>query len=118
MIYTTYYSKLGTLPDHVQPYAISNGLPDGIQIPRLYEFAPLWTSVVEYKNTGDFERFRKNYLGKLERVSIEGLLKLCEDSDIALVCYEKDATRCHRSILAEYIRTNSTMMVEEWGCGS
>ena len=34
---------------------------------------------------------------------IAKILGLCVDNDVYLICYEKDYTRCHRSIVAKMI---------------
>lgn len=40
MIYTTYYANLRSVPAGAEVYAISNGCPSGVSIPKLWQKDP------------------------------------------------------------------------------
>lgn len=117
MIYTTYYSRLRYLPDGIVAYAISNGVPTGMQLPRLWQAIPRWEFVKEFKLSGDWTRFKEKYLHQLSMRSDSDWDVLRQaPNDIALVCYEKDRNVCHRSILADWLHEKYGFAVCEWGC--
>lgn len=116
MIYTTYFARLHRLPGDIHPIAVSNSIPGGVNIPQVKILAPDWKDIAEYKATHEWERFRKKYLDKLNSIGISAVLSLLHynaTGDIALVCYEKDACACHRSILGRWIQENAGIPVIE-----
>ncbi len=115
MIYTTYYANLRSVPAGAEVYAISNGCPSGVSIPKLWQAVPAWSAVQQYKQTGDWESFKASYLKLLEvRDSSAWAGLVGSDKDIFLVCYEKDPSVCHRSILAEWLGKRHGLVVKEW----
>lgn len=99
MILTTYYSKLGKLPANYTPVQISNSAPPGLYLPKWVDVIPPWTLVQEYKQSGDWNWFRTKYLAFLDSKH-----PVCIHGDVALVCWEKDAAHCHRSLLAQWLQ--------------
>ena len=76
---------------------------------------PAWSAVQQYKQTGDWESFKASYLRLLEvRDSSAWSGLVGSDKDIFLVCYEKDPSVCHRSILAEWLGKRHGLVVKEW----
>lgn len=114
MIYTTYFAQIRKLPESITPIAISNTIPDGVLTLHLPQLAPDWPSIREYKCTGNRQVFREEYWKKLDALTLPRVLSFFPEGDIALVCYEKEARQCHRSLLAEWLRTRGGLEVEEW----
>ena len=111
MIYTSYYAQLRNIPKDITPYAISNSIPKGVTVQeKLTAFVPDWENVARYKADGDWKRFKDDYLSQLNRLTSIYL----PDDDIVLLCYEKDASVCHRSILAEWLQEKFFIEVKEW----
>jgi len=56
----------------------------------------------ELKQTGDFGKFADAYEKHLEfqEESLDALLRNAIEKPTALMCYERESTRCHRSIIA------------------
>lgn len=115
MIYTTYYAKLREVPKYMRGFSISNSQPAGTHLPPLWQVTPAWSAVSQYKQSGDWDTFRDRYLVRLASVDKDSLLPHLTGGDVVLVCYEKDASRCHRSILAEWITKELGLPVKEWG---
>jgi uncharacterized protein YeaO (DUF488 family) len=106
---TTYFARLRQLAKKDpkimdRAVAICNGTPD-IWTGRYYrKLAPDWPAVQSYKQNGDWDRFAQNYkMFKLRELDVEQVVSdLGEDA--ILVCWEKDASHCHRSLVAEWLR--------------
>lgn len=56
-----------------------------------------------YKATGDWDAYRAAFLGHLDTqpAALEELADLARSTTICLMCYERDASRCHRSLVAD-----------------
>jgi len=72
-----------------------------------------------YKKSGDFARLKRDYLPYLrtQGPALGGLREIAAQGGCALLCFERDPARCHRSILAEVLagRTGSAFRVEHVG---
>jgi uncharacterized protein (DUF488 family) len=72
-----------------------------------------------YKQSGDFTRLKRDYLAYLrtQGSEIERLRELAAHGDCALLCFERDPSKCHRSILAEILarRPGPQLRVEHLG---
>lgn len=121
MIYTTNFAHLRKLPQSIIPVSIAR-YPlqgyDGLVYNRL---APTPRMLCEYRATGDTVRFTDRYiediLGSLDPseiiAEIEGLVRgsssdLCDcggNLDIALVCFERATSFCHRHIVAKWFNS-------------
>lgn len=55
-----------------------------------------------YKEDGDWSRYTRAFMKHLkqQRGAIDDLGKLCAEQPTALLCYEADYTRCHRTYVA------------------
>ena len=111
MIYTTYFAKLKKLPETIVPIAICKWIPEGLRLGCYHylELAPRPDFLLEYKRTGDTEKFTKCYneqvLAKLDpHRLVEALIDWVGGKDIAFVCYEKPADFCHRHLVADWLR--------------
>jgi uncharacterized protein YeaO (DUF488 family) len=118
MIYTTYFAKLKKLPENVVPIAICRYVPKGLNCYRYFELAPNPDTLLDYKHTGDIEKFTKDYkeqiLARLDPCGlVDDLMKLIGNKNIALGCYEKSTDFCHRHLVADWLR-NAGYACEEW----
>lgn len=74
--------------------------------------APSWKLLTLSKEVGlSFDEYRKLFTTEIKnnpiaRKCIEEIRELVKDQLIFLVCYEKDASKCHRSIVKEMIVNN------------
>ena len=112
MIYTGYYAKY----KGQSGICISNSHPthpDFTQtLPQLY---PDWVMVKAFKS-GEitWQQFRKAYIKKLKKLDVHKMATLCEGQ--VLLCYEKDRTYCHRSIVSEWFNRNGYTCEEVKEC--
>ena len=119
-IYTSYFANLRNLPDNVCSISICGKAPDwykGIQYKAL---APKYWFFKKYKEDGDAEfytlAFQKDVCDALNvSTTLLDLQKLAGDKIPCLLCYEKPGDFCHRHIVAEWIKNNSNIKVEELG---
>jgi uncharacterized protein (DUF488 family) len=72
-----------------------------------------------YKQNGDFAQLKRDYLIYLgtQEPEIAALRELAAQGGCALLCFERDPAKCHRSILAEVLagRTDSAFRIEHLG---
>lgn len=62
------------------------------------------------------ERYRNEVLSRVNpHQFMENLRNLSQGHDVALCCYEKPGTFCHRHILAEWLSDTTGETVTEWG---
>ncbi len=106
-IYTTYFAKVRSLPEDVVPVSIAAYPPRGWNGHTLYALAPNDAILHKYKRDGDWLSYVRQYEGDVLIMQpediIEALGKLSGGRDVALVCFEKDHTRCHRSLVANWL---------------
>jgi uncharacterized protein (DUF488 family) len=59
----------------------------------------------QYKATGDFETLAREYNAYLTTVDdrVGELYQMAVDERCCLLCFERDATMCHRSLLADAV---------------
>lgn len=106
MIYTSYFRKAMHHPDAV---AITHSIPKGFRGPRFMELAP----PKHLFGLNDPELFRRRYREEV-------LLKLNPQATAAksegriLLCYEGPGKFCHRQVVAEWLREEAGVEVEEW----
>ena len=107
-IYTTYFSKLKNIPEDITPISISLYQP--FPITSYNKLAPPESLLKEMKEgkltiTEYTERYVSEVLDKLSPGEvIKDLYDLSGFSEkIALVCYEKPPTFCHRHIVGAWL---------------
>lgn len=114
MIYTTYFGKLNSKSFHtdkITPIAICAKPPEGWSGKMYKQLAPHYNFFSQYKEDNNFAAFRDAYrhevLASLDPkfVGHQLILEAATGKDIALVCYEKDPSVCHRSLVAEWLRS-------------
>lgn len=109
--YTSYFARLRRgLSERLVPISISLKTPsEAGQIARYPALAPSWSILDEYKNHGGSwaqykERFYAEILAKLDaRKVFADLVMMSGGRPFALCCYEADRTRCHRSLVADWL---------------
>lgn len=70
--------------------------------------SPSWQFLQKYKEEGlSWKQYTEIFLHEMSAQGIEVKLRelksLAEEKDVFLVCYEKDASKCHRSIVKQLI---------------
>ena len=117
MIYTTYFAKLKKLPSNIIPIAISASTPEGYIGLTYKALAPTWDILSNYKSNYDEQEYIRRYteeiLGKLNVHDEYTKLTQGHKLDVALVCYEKSGSFCHRNIVAKWFR-DAGYQCEEW----
>ena len=109
MIFTTYFANLRHVPEDIVPVSISLYPPRGFRGISYRVLAPSKSILFEYKRTGDWDeyvrRFNNEILKPLDPSTVvNDLMHLTGYRPFALVCYEKDPGRCHRSLVAAWLR--------------
>ena len=122
MIYTTYLSNLKNLPndDMTKKYLITRWKPRNTIDVKKYnlewapQLAPTELTLAKYKDGSiDWKEYRQRYIDESfsNPLFIDGLKEIVEYNDkgydIFLICYEKDDSTCHRSILKEILQINN-----------
>ena len=119
-IFTTYFANVRNLPQHIVPISISGKAPDwwnGLEYKRL---APKYSFFSVWKETQDNEYYIKHFyeevLSKLtpKQVIDDIVVKLPQETTFALVCYEAPNKFCHRHLVAEWLKTDGDIEVEEF----
>lgn len=119
MLYTTYFAKLRELPTNIIPVSICGKAPDWFHGVQYKKLAPQWCFFQEWRKSRDnhyyVECFNRMVLSPLcpDKVLAE-LQILTHSSDIALVCYERPESFCHRHLVANWFREYG-YEIKEWG---
>lgn len=114
MLYTTYISNMRNLPEG-KYVLVTRWAPKSLDLSKFNDaswepiLAPSDTLLASYKNGAmtKIEMFNK-YKEALSSLACEELIlslaqQVKQGEDVFLICYEKEAFDCHRSILAQYI---------------
>ena len=122
MIYTTYLSNLKNLPndEKTKKYLITRWKPRNTKNEKKYnlewapQIAPTEITLDKRKDGSiDWREFRQRYINEsfenpLFIDELEEIIELnSKGYTIFLICYEKDDTICHRSILREILEYNN-----------
>ncbi len=132
MIYTSYFAKLKSLPEHIIPISICGKAPDWYQGLQYKKLAPKYDFFMKWKENHDndsyIECFNEQVLNKLSaEQTVKELYKLISNialnpklfpdrslvPDIALICYEKPSDFCHRHLVADWLNKNG-IKCKEW----
>ena len=118
--YTTYFARLRNLPSGIVPISICGKAPQGYKGIQYKKLAPSWKIYDDYKNKGGSEEdyvtaFNKDRLGVLDVIeTVNELKSLAENAEaIALVCYEKPDSFCHRHLVSDWLN-KAGFSCEEW----
>ena len=122
MIYTNYLYKIKNLPndEKTKKYLITRWKPRNTIDVKKYnlewapQLAPTELTLAKYKDGSiDWKEYRQRYIDESfdNPLFIDGLKEIVEYNDkgydIFLICYEKDDSTCHRSILKEILQINN-----------
>lgn len=132
MIYTTYFAKLKKLPNNIIPVSICAKPPTGYKGKEFKKLAPTYDILMSYKQDHNEEKYIKKYNNEVLRnlITDEVVYDLYEligvditgegfgsipngGADVALVCYEKSDSFCHRHLVAEWLKLNG-YKCKEW----
>lgn len=118
MIYTSYFGKLKSLPDHIIPISICGKAPNWYKGLQYKKLAPKYDFFMEWKKNHDndyyIKCFNEQVLSELNPLQVlNELYNLSKDKDIALICYEKPNDFCHRHLVAEWLNKNG-IECKEW----
>ena len=120
-IFTTYFAKLKKIDPEILPIAICAKVPDWFDGPVLSELAPTKSILYQFKETGDeglyIERFNDEVLSLISPESVYNLIVSIAEANsvdqVALVCYEKSDTFCHRHLVADWLNQALGLTIEE-----
>lgn len=111
-LYTTYIARMKHIPKGMvtaiimrMPPASILKMEHAIHAPQL---SPKKEVLVAYKESGDWNTFVEKFNDQMyndEETSayINLLMEALEQNEVCLVCCEKDANQCHRSLIAKYL---------------
>lgn len=114
MLYTTYFSKMKDIPENAIKLIITRFPPKWINIdsiPNAYiakGLSPSQELLLKYKENNDWEWYVENFFEETDyRQDMKRMLHklrntLKNNKDVYLICYEKDHTKCHRSLIGQY----------------
>jgi hypothetical protein len=112
-VWTSYYAKVGMLPEGCVPISISLGCPKELNVRKYLAFAPTWAILNDYKRTGDAGAYVRRFYGSvLANASVEDFMDFARrcaaeegkpDADIVLLCYERPSAFCHRHLVARWL---------------
>ena len=122
-IYTTYFARVSKLPEHIIPISIAAKTPDQ-KMNTYKKLAPPWYVLKAYKDNQNEEEYIKEYKRLvLSQLKPDDVVKafanmistsgIPDDLDVALVCYEKAGSFCHRNLVAEWLN-EAGYDVKEW----
>lgn len=121
MLYTTYFAKLKQLPGDIIPVSICSKAPNGYSGLQYKKLAPKWSFFSEWKKNHDnhyyVRCFNEEVLKPLDAESVLTELAAATNNspNIALVCYERPESFCHRHLVANWFRENG-IQIKEYGC--
>lgn len=115
-IYTSYYSKIKSVSlDDKVLVPVSNTVPDWFNT-EYYKtktnLSPKWDLINLYKNGNvdykyfsfEYEKYLYEHFEKEEVLQeLEQLAERMNVEYIVLLCYEKNAEKCHRSVLGKWL---------------
>lgn len=114
-LYTSYWGRTKMLQNNgIEPVAICVGKPKWWRGRCIEELAPRW-DMLRMSNEQYNEAYRL-ILSELDPEQVLAKIEDCridQDSDVALMCYEKDPADCHRSMAAKWLRDNG-IECDEW----
>lgn len=108
LIYTSYFAQVKNLPSDIVPISIAAKQVPGWRYPVYKALAPTYNILYDYKRDGDKDHYVAAYLRDVLRYLspekvVADLEKLSGGKDIALICYEKSGSFCHRHVVARWL---------------
>ena len=116
MLRTSYFAKSARAPGAV---SISRFPPHWYTGARYLRLAPA-PDMIKIRDWDEFcHRYRSEVLATLDPDTVlHELEELVPGRDIVMLCFEKDRTHCHRSLVAEWFLETKGIRVPEAGEGS
>lgn len=109
-IYTSYFGQLKNLQKYnIIPIAISRFIPDFYKGLRYIDLSPTVDILNNYKNSHSeyIKRFNQEVISSLNPLIIyQNIVKLSNNKDCALLCYETPNKFCHRHLIAEWLNNS------------
>ena len=110
MIYTSYFAKLESLPQHIIPISICGKAPNWYKGLQYKKLAPKYDFFMKWKENHDndyyIKCFNEQVLDKLKAKEVVSDLANIGEYDVCLICYEKPSDFCHRHLVAEWLNKN------------
>ena len=119
-IYTTYFANVRNLPEDIVPISISGKAPSwwtGLEYKKLapkYSFFSIWKETQD--NDYYIKHFYEEVLAKLTPAKVVNDIAMMvpQEASIAFVCYEAPGKFCHRHLVADWLKTDGNIEVEEF----
>ena len=120
MIYTSYFAKLKSLPEHIIPISICAKAPDWYKGLQYKKLAPKYDFFMKWKENHDndyyIKCFNEQVLDKLDILTvIRDLMDLTKDmvnKKICLICFEKPSDFCPRHLVADWLTKNGLFRIK------
>lgn len=118
-LFTSYYGAWRLIPQAAAAVQVSNSAPEWFPraLQRALELAPRWMKKAWAGRVGvDDPAWVGDYTAQLEELEASGRLAeiMAEIPDGAvMLCYEKDASTCHRSVLGRFLEQHGYCTVRE-----
>ncbi len=118
-IYTSYFGNLKKIPEHILPVSIARFPPKWFFGESMQLLAPpkklLWMAK-QGKISED--EYTIEYMKAIElqfnpQTLFDKLKNMFDDSDIAILCFEKKGEFCHRRLLAAWLKQGLGIDVNE-----
>ena len=122
-LYTGYFARTDIYVVHnLLPVSVSASVPNGFDYPAFKSIAPSWNLIHLYKDgLISVTDYTKEYLSSLSKLTENAVLEDCKDylrisscDGIVFCCWEAPDKFCHRHLLADYIKDNFSLVVEEY----
>lgn len=118
MFYTSYFGNIKNLPKDAILISVSLWTPRNFKGKHIKQLAPTEDILMEYKRTGDQNRYVRRYFKEVLGIrSADGLVEAIKqkwgDGDVVFLCYEKYGF-CHRHLIATWLESRGYDCTE-WG---
>lgn len=124
MLYTSYFAKdMALKMNGIVEVSISRSVPNFFNGLSYTKLAPSWDILKAYKETEDWEAYTIEFNKMLDKLDpnqvYSEIVKLVEENtghvgqDIALICYERSGSNCHRNLVASWFNKNG-IKCKEW----
>lgn len=114
-IYTSYFGNLKALQKAgIYPISIARYSPKYLHNITIFEFLAPTPDMLKMKWVDYVAAFNR-ILARMDVKSLIRELEKCGDGkDVALLCYEKDPTHCHRKLAGDWITKKTGVEVTEF----
>lgn len=118
-IYTSYFAKGKTLKaNRIKMISISLYPPTNVKCINMPQLAPTHSILYDKYRTDErySHRYQAEVLQKLDPQKVlADIMAIAQGSDVALCCYEKPGDFCHRHLVAEWLKQNTGVDIDEYG---